>query len=517
LCAYRETALNGFELPFRWGRRDAESCPESTSRIPGDTDCDEVKGVFLDRMGLTWTDATALLGAHTLGRGSTQHSGHDGMWVQSGQESLIFDNGFYTELLGRTWRPRNNQFDWTWGGNNRDVMMLNTDICLYFDISDTDCCTDNDRQRGCNTRCQISDNDETVNAIDRFAARNNDHQPFYNAFTDAWIKATENGRDGLNNLDEGCTPTSSPPTISPITSTPTTSPTTSIPTISKVPTVSPITPAPTVSPTTSAPTISTAPTASPTTPEPTISLAPSSKECIDRDCQYVADNGLCDVYGALCPVSCNAIGCEKTNCEKILSKSECKENFECTWDQGEELCMEKGENPSKQCEEITKKDKCKVRSQCAWDKATKVCMEKDEIPSNECEEISSESECNGISQCTWDRAEEVCTEKDDNPLNECEKVLSKSQCKENSECTWDKATEICMEKDEIPSSECEEISSKNECNGFLQCTWDKSEKVCTETEEIPSNNCEEITNKDKCKKKSQCAWDKATKLCMEKS
>ena len=75
-AAIKATARDGFELPFQWGRTDRDVCPESGSRLPLDTDCGEVEGVFLTRMGLSWTDATALLGAHTLGRATQANSQH---------------------------------------------------------------------------------------------------------------------------------------------------------------------------------------------------------------------------------------------------------------------------------------------------------------------------------------------------------------------------------------------------------------------------------------------------------
>lgn len=249
----RATALNGYDLPFRWGRTDVSICPESSARLPLDTGCDQVEGVFLTRMGLSWTDATALLGAHSLGRATDGNSQHDGTWVQSGQESTVFDKGFYDELTRRSWRPlsRNGaQHDWTWGGNTRGVMMLNTDICLFFDISNPNCCTNtggNCRDTG--NQCPTSRNTETVSAINAFmAGRNNDNDAFYAAFSVAWKKATELGHTGLKNLDTICD------------SSPTLSPTPSIP-------------------------------------------------CGDKNCQFVADNGLCDVYGDLCPVSCSVSSC----------------------------------------------------------------------------------------------------------------------------------------------------------------------------------------------------------------
>lgn len=68
----RQTSVNnGLDLKntFRWGRVDATSCRGSGERLPRPAGCDEIEEVFLMRMGLTWADAAALMGAHTLGRG----------------------------------------------------------------------------------------------------------------------------------------------------------------------------------------------------------------------------------------------------------------------------------------------------------------------------------------------------------------------------------------------------------------------------------------------------------------
>jgi hypothetical protein len=69
----RQTSIgNSLDLrdTFLWGRKDSDVCHNSGLRLPQSSGCDEVEDVFLERMGLTWTDAVALLGAHTLGGGS---------------------------------------------------------------------------------------------------------------------------------------------------------------------------------------------------------------------------------------------------------------------------------------------------------------------------------------------------------------------------------------------------------------------------------------------------------------
>ena len=74
-----------------------------------------MEGVFINRMGLTWTDTVALMGAHTLGRGDKDFTGHDGTFVQNNEESTFFDKQYYQEVVNRGWHPDNH---WTWGGSN---------------------------------------------------------------------------------------------------------------------------------------------------------------------------------------------------------------------------------------------------------------------------------------------------------------------------------------------------------------------------------------------------------------
>jgi hypothetical protein len=71
------TAYNiGYTLRtnYKWGRLDRATCVGSGTRLAIPSRCAEVEKVFLTQMGLTWTDAVALLGGHTLGRGSSNVS-----------------------------------------------------------------------------------------------------------------------------------------------------------------------------------------------------------------------------------------------------------------------------------------------------------------------------------------------------------------------------------------------------------------------------------------------------------
>lgn len=278
------------DLPFRWGRVDSDVCDNSSGRLPEPTSCDDVEGAFITRMGLSWRDAVALLGAHTLGRGHERFSGHPGTWVQNDDESTIFDKQFYTEVVNRGWRPRvvnAPDNDWTWGGNNRGVMMLNTDICLRYDIDDgAPCCTNTNQDCRDDTvqNIQCADSNivrpEAFQAFQEFeAGRGGDNDAFFSAFSAAWVRATENGYDSLNDLVDTCDGVS--------------------------------TQAPTARATPGEPTSS--PTPAPTDEETPI---PTS-DCNDvdsfrdrkgktRDCQWVQRKMKCGKYSAECPVTCNA-------------------------------------------------------------------------------------------------------------------------------------------------------------------------------------------------------------------
>ena len=211
------------DLTFRSGRIDSDNCPNSSGRLPEPAACDDVEGAFITRMGLTWTDAVALLGAHTLGRGDQNFSGHPGTWVQSDEESTIFDKQFYEEVLNRGWRPRQTDTDvadndWTWGGRNRGVMMLNTDICLRYDIDDgSPCCTNTNENCRDNSVQNIQCDDssdvrpEAFAVFNEFVAGNRgDNDAFFSAFSSAWVKATENGYDSLLDLVNICEETLEP-------------------------------------------------------------------------------------------------------------------------------------------------------------------------------------------------------------------------------------------------------------------------------------------------------------------
>ena len=112
--------------------------------------------------------------------------------------------------------------DWTTGidGTTDDRMMLNTDICLVYDIDDQI----NGQSPPCCTSTSVNDNEcPIVNMNERdvcpMYTENSSRRPayesvmnfyngndanFYIAFSTAWEMATTVGHDNLQSLSESC-------------------------------------------------------------------------------------------------------------------------------------------------------------------------------------------------------------------------------------------------------------------------------------------------------------------------
>jgi len=244
---------------FMWGRKRASSCSGSGDRLPSGKTCQSSKDVFITRMGLTWKNAAALLGAHTVGRGlakvswlilrchrfqthlmelthmmslffsTTQNSGHEGTWMPNVEKAMVWDKGFYAELVQRAWAPRNegtDHQDFMAGASTSQFpkMMLNSDVCLMFDIdsaANLKCCTNINMinpEDGKN-RCGIYETNpcipiditheraEAAKAVIEFLGGNEpneDSETWYRAFTEAWTLATLNGHTNLWPAQDTC-------------------------------------------------------------------------------------------------------------------------------------------------------------------------------------------------------------------------------------------------------------------------------------------------------------------------
>lgn len=129
---------------FRFGRTTSSSCEFAQGRLPNPEEgCAAVETTFLQRMGLDWTEAAALMGVHTLGRAQVSNSGYHGWWSDP-ENSQRFNNDYYVSLLAKGWvpelavagNPGKNQWERSDIGRDTSAdgheMMLNTDLCLAF-------------------------------------------------------------------------------------------------------------------------------------------------------------------------------------------------------------------------------------------------------------------------------------------------------------------------------------------------------------------------------------------------
>jgi len=143
-----EAAPTDFKTHFRFGRKTATACPGSATLLPDPEDgCDAVRETFVQHMQLTFRDAAALMGVHTLGRARPENSGYDGWWSDP-INSRKFNNNYYISMAKKGWRPmkavcgnekKNQWFKSGPGGILQGAaleMMLDTDICLAFSNAD---------------------------------------------------------------------------------------------------------------------------------------------------------------------------------------------------------------------------------------------------------------------------------------------------------------------------------------------------------------------------------------------
>ena len=139
-----------------------------------------------------------------------------------------FDKQYYEEIFLNSWRPRKagtSVQDWTTGRPTSTTtrMMLNTDICLVYDIAgNLPCCTrigvrypNGDdtcidavaAQKKCpvlSSARSMYEARETVGEMLGGSYPNTNNAPFYSAFTDSWSKATTVGQTNLSSLKQTC-------------------------------------------------------------------------------------------------------------------------------------------------------------------------------------------------------------------------------------------------------------------------------------------------------------------------
>merc|ERR1711913_12658 len=140
--------------------------------------------------GFDDNETVALLGAHTLGRASSDNSGFSGTWING--EANFFNNEYYKKLVDSslTWRHRDAGTDnWQWNVLG-EVFMLNADVALYKDIL-----VNSVGESSCDfTTCAAA---PTATVVEAFAASND---AWIAEFTKVYTKMLAHGNFTLSDL-----------------------------------------------------------------------------------------------------------------------------------------------------------------------------------------------------------------------------------------------------------------------------------------------------------------------------
>merc|ERR1711970_929941 len=180
-------------LVFQWGRTDCDTAPftDVDVGLPSALlNHSNVMSFFTNEFGSDDNETVALLGAHTLGRASSENSGFSGTWIVG--EANFFNNEYYKKLVDSSlsWRHRDAGSDnWQWNVQG-EVFMLNVDVALYKDIL-----VDSVGESSCGfTTCV---NSPTATAVQAFAASND---VWITEFSKVFTKMLAHGNFTLNDL-----------------------------------------------------------------------------------------------------------------------------------------------------------------------------------------------------------------------------------------------------------------------------------------------------------------------------
>jgi hypothetical protein len=137
-----------FRSKFKFGRETKAKCSDSLGKMPdAEEGCLAVRDTLVTRLGLTWDQSAALMGAHTIGGAAPDNSGYKGRWTEA-LASRLFDNSYYTSLVLKGWAPERaiggnlNKNSWRRSDIGADElekgkeMMLDSDMCLYHSFYD---------------------------------------------------------------------------------------------------------------------------------------------------------------------------------------------------------------------------------------------------------------------------------------------------------------------------------------------------------------------------------------------
>ena len=316
------TAVMDYEVPFRYGRTTAAECGYDGDRLPAaEGGAEEIERVFVTAMGLTFRDAVALLGAHTLGRLETENSGFEGAWTNNPD---TFDNNYFVTMTQSGWDLAvvdDTHTTWVRGDTNPTIF-LNADMELAYHVAD-----EVDGLNRCGPVGTGGGRNGDGRCLDNIVV--NSHAIEFGNSQAAWLAAFATAFQGMTEVgfsegdlcdpaDAGTCgePTPNPTTAAPVSEAPTTTaPTTAAPTTAAPTTAAPTTPSPsnsdpTAPPITASPTTD-VPTSSAPTPLPTPSPTGTGTECTNTDamCPLWSTLGYCtgdhdDYMSEHCQLSC---------------------------------------------------------------------------------------------------------------------------------------------------------------------------------------------------------------------
>mmetsp|Transcript_55061 Transcript_55061/g.101928 ORF Transcript_55061/g.101928 Transcript_55061/m.101928 type:complete len:488 (-) Transcript_55061:26-1489(-) len=233
--------VHDLQQKFRYGRTTAPTCSSSAHLLPNpEGGKHAMEECFIDRLGLTWAEAAAIMGGHVAAR--ARHNGDAGWWAAP-RHANVFDNSYFVAMLTHGWRlelPPHGitvEVDRRWSRSdvaNEDQLMLGTDLCLAYDINhnNSHCCAwepwekvpdiphkhcskvsfdaglsaEAQRKACCNAvdaevqPCAVPDQGRAIDAVRRYAVHETE---WLHAFAEAWSKVTLNGYPGLHPINAG--------------------------------------------------------------------------------------------------------------------------------------------------------------------------------------------------------------------------------------------------------------------------------------------------------------------------
>jgi catalase (peroxidase I) len=95
-----DTPPHILSLPFRYGRKDADSCNDIGLLPSAGLSYSQLLNLFSSRFGMNDADIVAIMGSHSLGRAESSNSGFEGGWhvFQSS-----FSNNYYRTFFDTHW------------------------------------------------------------------------------------------------------------------------------------------------------------------------------------------------------------------------------------------------------------------------------------------------------------------------------------------------------------------------------------------------------------------------------